>query len=244
MNDCDRRRYEKALPAYEALMKFYPLTVENLDGEIWRPIEGYGAYHVSNFGRVKSLKGNVKILKPQFNTNNYLYVNLCKDGKRNLFLIHRLVALAFIPNPNNKPEVNHQNGHPMNNYVGNLEWVTSSENKQHAFNTGLQKSGAEHHFAKLTNEQVVYIRENPDGLNQYELAEKFGVQQSTISEIQRGKKYRHVVGSIRPKFGVPEEIRDQIRAEYKAGVRGCGAHVLAKKYGVHHQTILKIVHKG
>ena len=74
-----------------------------------------------------------------------------------------------------------------------------------------------------------------------ELAEKFGVKQAVISRIQLGKVYKNAGGSIRPKRGVPEDIRAKIRAEYKAGVVGCGSYALAKKYGVCHRTVLKIV---
>ena len=82
MNEKHRRAYEKAKPAYEALMKFYPLTVENLDGEIWRPIEGYKNYQISNFGRVKRLwKSKAKILKPLLK-RGYLQICLYKDGKK------------------------------------------------------------------------------------------------------------------------------------------------------------------
>ena len=237
-----RRAYEKAKPAYAALMKFYPLTTDDLDGEIWRPIAGYDAYHVSNFGRVKSFY-NCKIIirKPVLSMTGYLNVNLSKDGKKKWFSVHRLVAQSFIPNPDNKPEVNHIDGHPMNCYVGNLEWSTSKENQQHALANGLRAQGEEQVQAKLTNEQVGYIRNNPDRLNLEQLAEKFGVRPATISRIQLGQKYKNAGGSIRPKRGVPEDIRAKIRAEYKKGVRGCGCYALAKKYGVDHSTILRIV---
>ena len=248
MNDCDRRRYEKAKTAYEALMKFYPLTVENLDDEIWRPIEGYEDYQVSNFGRVKSFKqGKIIIRKPALNMQGYLYVILHKDGKQKPFRINRLVALAFIPNPDNKPEVNHKVGCKLNNYVGNLEWVTSSENQRHAFDNGLQKGiqGEEHVSAKLTNEQVEYVRDNPNNLTQKKLGEMFGVDKTTISEIQLGKTYKNAGGKIRGNIDnrIPNEIRAAIRSEYVKGKYGCGCYALAKKYGVNPKTILKIVHE-
>ena len=248
----DRLKREKAKPAYDALMKFYPLTVEDLPDEIWRPVPNYEQfYHVSNYGRVKSFcNGKIKILKPSLN-RGYLYVALFKDSKRKDFRVNRLVALTFIPNPLNKPEVNHKFGCKLNNYVGDLEWATAKENTQHAHNTGLAKNaqGEEHADAKFTNEQVIYIRENPDGLTINQLAEKFGVHFATISDIQLGRRYKNTGGKIRkPKKPgesqrLPEELRKQIRAEYKAGVVGCGSHALAKKYGVNKTTILNIVHE-
>ena len=241
----DRRKYEKAKPAYAALMKFYPLMIENLDGEIWRTVPDYENYQISNFGRVKSLwKSKAKILKPAF-CNGYLRVDLCKDGKQKLFRVHRLIAQAFIPNPEGKPQVNHKDGHPMNNYVENLEWATHEENLKHAFDTGLKiaPQGEESILAKLTNEQAKYIRNNPDRLNLEQLAAKFGVDRSTIGLIQRGETYKNTGGNIRDKIDnrTPDDIRAKIRAEYKKGVVGCGSYALAKKYGVDHSTILKIV---
>ena len=99
--------------------------------EIWKDIKGYeGKYQVSNYGRVKSLNyrhtGNEKLLKPILQTDGYLYVSLCKPLKR--FSIHRLVAEAFIQNPDNLPEVNHKDENPTNNHVDNLEWCTNKYN--------------------------------------------------------------------------------------------------------------------
>lgn len=99
--------------------------------EIWKDIKGYeGLYQISNFGRVKSLNyrntGKEQLLKPALNTTGYFCVMLCKPLKR--FLIHRLVAKAFIPNPDNLPCVNHKDENPTNNHVDNLEWCTQLYN--------------------------------------------------------------------------------------------------------------------
>ena len=93
-----------------------------------------GLYQVSNLGRVRSL-GNDKtrkerILKPKINNKGYLQVILCKNGKVKTFLVHRLVATAFIPNPDNLPVVNHRDENPLNNCVDNLEWCTQKYNVQ------------------------------------------------------------------------------------------------------------------
>lgn len=115
--------------------------------ELWKPINGYeDRYHVSNLGRVKSIKRiseqdhllPERILRPG-NLRGYHRVLLLKNGHRKNVQVHRLVAKAFIPNPKNKPQVNHINGVKNDNRVDNLEWVTASENKQHAFDTGLEK---------------------------------------------------------------------------------------------------------
>lgn len=240
------RRNEDAKQAHAALMKFYPLDLEDLDGEVWKPIPDFEElYQVSNFGRVKSFwHGKPRIMKPNVSFG-YLRIQLCKDGKAKKFLVHRLVAQAFIPNPDAKPQVNHIDGHSFNNHADNLEWATGSENIQHSFAMGLQVGiqGENRSDAKLTDEQARYVRENPDGLSQYKLAERFGVSLSTIGEIQLGRKYKSAGGTIRGKIDrrIPDEVREQIRAEYQEGVRGCGSFVLAKKYGVHQTTILDIV---
>ena len=180
-------------PAYDALMKVYPLTAEDLPEEIWRPIPDWEDYHISNFGRVKH---KARILKPALIRAGYLQVGLHKDGKQKRFLLHRLVALAFIPNPDSKPEINHRDGFKFNCHVSNLEWATRSENIRHAVKFGLIKSGEEHGRAKLTTRQVQFIRDNPDRLTIYKLAEMFGVRASQISQIRTGKRWKQAGGGV------------------------------------------------
>ena len=168
--------------------------------EIWKST-GFDGYEVSNLGRVRRLHKTIppRIRKLTTDTHGYLHVNLWHGGKSKHFSIHRLVAIAFIPNPENKPEVNHIDGNKLNNRVSNLEWVTSSENQRHAFDMGLQVAlqGEDAPRAKLTAEQVIYIRGNPDGLTCKQLAEMFNVSRVTIGDVQRGVYYRNVGGKIR-----------------------------------------------
>ena len=103
--------------------------------EEWKTIEGYENYQVSNLGNVKSLDynrtGKEKILKPAKNKNGYSMIQLFQNGKGKGFLLHRLVAQAFLPNPNNYPQVNHKDEDKTNNLFSNLEWCTPSYNNNY-----------------------------------------------------------------------------------------------------------------
>ena len=96
--------------------------------EAWADIKGYeGLYEISNCGRVRSLKNNI-LLKPHKDTKGYYQAFIYKDGKRKCYLIHRLVAQAFIPNPLNLKEINHKDENPLNNNADNLEWCNRKYN--------------------------------------------------------------------------------------------------------------------
>lgn len=116
--------------------------------EIWSSIEGYSNYEVSDLGRVRSFrimkklrKGTTKeVILKQNIIKGYHNVTFYRDGIRKNLRVSRLVAIAFIGNPHGKPEVNHKDGDKSNNRVDNLEWSTSSENTQHAYDTGLMNA--------------------------------------------------------------------------------------------------------
>ncbi len=111
--------------------------------EIWKDIKNYPKYQVSNLGRVKSLNYNStglsKVMKLAKTTKGYLCVCFYKDKKSHVKPVHRVVAEAFLPNLDNKPQVNHINGDKTNNRVDNLEWCDNQYNQEHAIKNGLRR---------------------------------------------------------------------------------------------------------
>ena len=108
--------------------------------EKWKDIKSYeGIYQVSNLGRVRSFAKSYDphIMTPMPNQKGYMRIFLINGTKHKWLRVHRLVAMAFIPNPNNLPQVNHKDGNKLNNCVDNLEWVTNQENCEHAQRNGL-----------------------------------------------------------------------------------------------------------
>lgn len=165
--------------------------------EIWKDVEGFeGLYQVSNLGNVKSLERSVRnhksgatrtikehILMAGRDKDGYLQVNLCKSGRMRAGKIHRLVAKAFIPNPENKPQVNHKDGNKNNNVVNNLEWNTKSENLIHSLyvleNTHGKKS-----------KRIVCVETNEVFPSISEAARKTGAKQPHISQCLKGKRHQ------------------------------------------------------
>lgn len=177
--------------------------------EIWKNIQEYeGIYMISSFGRVKSLKRQVfcggryatrkeRILKAQKNKFGYCKVILQKNKNKKTKLVHRLVADAFIENPNNKPEVNHKDGVKDNCLHYNLEWVTDKENSMHAVRTGLapHSIGETHKNSKLKEKDVLEIRRNWDGKHFYKypnIAKKYGITESSLAKILKRETWKHI----------------------------------------------------
>lgn len=245
-----RRYREEWKPAYDEFIKLYPFDLADLPGEVWVTVPEFEDYRLSNYGRTKSFKkGKVTIRKPHLTKNGYLFVDLYKDGKLKEFRVARLVATLFIPNPENKLEVNHIDGIKFNNHVSNLEWATSSENSKHAFVSGLATvaKGCDASQSLFKDEaDIIYIRDNPDRLTGKELAEMFNTTQQKISEIQIGKKYKTEGGTIREPFkGLlsPEE-KAEIRRLYVPYSRKFGTPALARMFNCCKETIRNTVKKA
>lgn len=175
--------------------------------EVWKDIAGYeGLYQVSNRGRVRSLARVVphstggkltvspKILIPK-DRNGYDHVSLWKNNKEYRVKVHRLVAQVFIPNPENKPEVNHIDANPKNNVVENLEWVTRRENMRHAINLGLVSHPVGEYlpYSKLTESDVVKMRKlRNSGMGYQDIAKLFNVNTRTTRAACIGFTWKHV----------------------------------------------------
>ena len=110
------------------------LNLNNLENEEWKRILNFeDKYLISNYGRVKSIIFNTKILRPRIDKKGYIHYALKKNGKTKEMKAHRLVALHFIPNFYNKLQVNHIDGNKQNNNANNLEWCTNGENQKHSY---------------------------------------------------------------------------------------------------------------
>ncbi len=166
--------------------------------EEWKDVAGYEDYFkISNLGNVFSKRTN-KILKSCIHRNGYVIMSTMiggRQGKAICFKVHRLVAEAFLLNPENKLYVNHKDGNKQNNCVDNLEWVTAKENSLHSYETGLSKArrGEDNSAAKLSNKDaeiilkryVPYCKINGGRA----LAREFGVSKTIISKIVRKESY-------------------------------------------------------
>lgn len=162
-----------------------------------KDVKGYeGIYSCDKDGNIYSLpkktRKGTRVVKPFLSKNNgYLQVDLCKNGETKRFSVHRIIALSFLENKNNKEQVNHINGNKLDNCVVNLEWNTRSENQMHAVNTGLRSAkGIKNSSSKLTESMVRDIKNRKERTT--DLAKEFNVSLSTISGIRNNKTWTHL----------------------------------------------------
>lgn len=168
-------------------------SILHIDGETWHPIPRYeGKYEISNYARIKSLIKEYPTICRQRITQFYLRVSFRLENKSKDLSVHRLSAMTFIPNPENKPFVNHKYGDKLDARPGNLEWSTQSENAKHAYSTGLAKAqmGEENSCSKLNSKQVLEIFNS--ALKHRELSVLYGVSTTQITKIKLGQSWTHI----------------------------------------------------
>lgn len=178
-----------------------------MQDEVWKDVVSWeGQYQISSLGLVRSLARydgsgfwrKEKFLSPVLNSRKnprsaYLWVRFFKKGEWTRFFIHRLVAAAFLPNPENKPYVNHIDGQKLNNTPLNLEWVTGEENRAHAKETGLTARGERAGKTKLTESEVRQLRKlRAEGMSGPKLGAKFGIHVSSVYAILNGRNWKHL----------------------------------------------------
>lgn len=173
---------------------------------MWKPINNYeGYYEVNELGEVRSVdrvvptkkEGVVKHLKgrlliPHESGKGYPAVALCKDHRPRTTYIHSLVAEAFMSQPDPDLVINHIDGNKWNNAASNLEWVTYSENNQHAYDNGLKGRGEDFYISKLTEDQVRQIRKEGKYDTYENIATKYGVTKGTIRGVLLNHTWKHI----------------------------------------------------
>ena len=196
---------KKIVIAREGVLTDGTLTI---DEAIWKPVPEFeGRYEVSIMGRIRTIQRKVnarwgyRFIKPKLlpvkldSKKKYCLVDPHKDCARKTLLVHRIVGQVFIPNPLNKPAINHKNGNKLDNSATNLEWVTVKENIEHSISTGLVDSkGVKNAMSKLNEKQVTEIYK-ASGF-QYEIAKRYNITQTTVSEIKTGKNWKHVTAFL------------------------------------------------
>lgn len=158
-------------------------------GEKWKQIDGFcGMYEVSNHGNIRSVRTG-KTMKLAVTKHGYNQISFRTDGKKKNAFVHRLVAEAFIPNPEKKREVNHKNGIKTDNRAENLEWVSRGENQHHAYDVGLRNAMNEEHNQMVVIAIKAISGESEEYSSQNEASRRLGINQGSIARsIKTGRR--------------------------------------------------------
>ena len=162
--------------------------------ETWKDIYKYeGRYQISNLGRVKSFGRNNPMIMKEKDIRGYKSVTLHDGERKRTIQIHRLVAMHFMSNPDNKPQVNHKDGDKSNNCVENLEWVTNSENIKHAWENNLKSQEGEKNPSSVASESLVKkILQRGKYASYTQMSKDYGLGKSTIEHILKRHTWKHV----------------------------------------------------
>jgi hypothetical protein len=165
-------------------------------GEIFKAVNGFSGYEISNLGRLFSLKSN-KFLKARITKKGYEQVALRKDGKAVEWRVHQLVAKHFISNMNNYKEINHIDNNPLNNRFDNLQWCTRKMNMDHCLKQGRMfiphVQGEQHPDSIVTNEIVLEVRKlHEEGMSKRDIATKMNLQYKHVGKLVRREIWRHI----------------------------------------------------
>lgn len=215
------------------------LESNSLENEIWKPIPNFeNKYEVSNLGRVKTLinkridKNGIvyskkpKIMKQSFSTTGYLFVRLEKRP----YKVHRLVAMAFIPKPNNKNIINHKDFNPLNNKVENLEWCTQKENVEHAV---LNKRNKKYYY--YDKDEAIELFEK--GIDSKIISEMLKVPRNSILNLLHNKNIKRSKSERIGKYNVtPNEIRNLIN-------KGLSNNEIWNKYNINKNYVSVLRYK-
>ena len=180
------KKCERDMSNYLIFMSVYPFSRNTLEGETWKWVKDYdGIYKISNYSRIKSYqKRTEKIIKPALSESGYLYVCLSKFGEHKHFRLHRLVAQAFVPNPDNLPEVDHINGDKLNCTATNLRYVSHRENihyaREMAYSKHLEDDNMKVNSAPDASADLVFIRNNQALTDSRIVAEYFGKRHDNV----------------------------------------------------------------
>ena len=187
-----------------------------MEKEVWKPIEGYeGIYDVSNLGRIRayprvgSQTSKIRLMTLATDKDGYKRVSLSNNSKKRRFSVHRLVAKAFIPNPEGKPQVNHKNGRKDQNNIENLEWVTQSENTKHSFRVLAQPPN------KTNCRKVRCVELNRVFSSIVEASEATGAGRSEIGKVARHSPRYKTAGGYQWEY-VDDEEKESEKNKEKA----------------------------
>jgi hypothetical protein len=231
---------------YISIIKIEVIIMDIIE---WRKIfvqDNETSYSVSSVGDIRNDISN-KVLSPFEDKDGYLRATIAL-GPRKTYktMVHRFVAKAFIPNPQNKPQVNHRDGNKKNNDYTNLEWATNSENMLHAFNTGLKTSrfGESSSLSHYTEEQIkLACRFMEWGIPNKMIGSRLGIDRQYLSDIRFGRRWRHISSQFKiPYTTRPERLFSiMVGSKYLEGLDAID--ILNECWGESSEELISEIHK-